>query len=137
MSVKIAQIGVGGWGKNHARVLSEMGVLGAICDGNAERCKEFSSKYSVPAYETVDELLKSEDFDAAFVHWHCLFSTNLYLMCNKIQRYYRIRANSLKFSYTEKGVNQLDEITATLSLENPSIMDAKSSYLWRMLPALA
>ena len=67
MSVKIAQIGVGGWGKNHARVLSEMGVLGAICDGNAERCKEFSSKYSVPAYETVDELLKSEDFDAAFV----------------------------------------------------------------------
>ena len=46
MSVKIAQIGVGGWGKNHARVLSEMGVLGAICDGNAERCKEFSSKYS-------------------------------------------------------------------------------------------
>ena len=67
MPVKIAQIGVGGWGKNHARVLSEMGALSAICDGNAERCKEFSSKYSVPVYETVDELLKSEDFDAAFV----------------------------------------------------------------------
>ena len=67
MSVKIAQVGVGGWRTNHARVLSEMGVLGAICDGNAEICKEFSSKYSVPAYETIDELLKSEDFDAAFV----------------------------------------------------------------------
>ena len=67
MSVKIAQVGVGGWRTNHARVLSEMGVLGAICDENAEICKEFSSKYSVPAYETIDELLKSEDFDAAFV----------------------------------------------------------------------
>ena len=68
MSVKIAQVGVGGWRTNHARVLSEMGVLGAICDGNAEICKEFSSKYSVPAYETIDELLKS-------ISWFCSYSS--------------------------------------------------------------
>ncbi|MDI1496050.1 MAG: oxidoreductase domain-containing protein [Cenarchaeum symbiont of Oopsacas minuta] len=65
--MKVAQIGVGGWGRNHARVLSEMGILGAICDGNPERREEFSSKYTVPSYDTVDELLKREDFDAAFV----------------------------------------------------------------------
>ena len=67
MSVKIAQIGVGEWGENHARVLSEIGVLGAICDEDAKKCKEFSSKYSVPTYESIEELLKSEDFDAAFI----------------------------------------------------------------------
>ena len=30
--MKIVQIGTGGWGKNHTRILSELGVLVAICD---------------------------------------------------------------------------------------------------------
>jgi len=29
--MKIVQIGVGGWGKNHTRILSQLGVLSAIC----------------------------------------------------------------------------------------------------------
>ena len=33
----VAVVGVGGWGKNHARVLMDLGVLAAICDANAER----------------------------------------------------------------------------------------------------
>jgi len=32
--LKVVQIGVGGWGKNHSRVLSEFGVLSAVCDAN-------------------------------------------------------------------------------------------------------
>ncbi len=43
--LNIAVVGVGGWGKNHARVLMELGVLAAICDANAERAKEFAAKY--------------------------------------------------------------------------------------------
>jgi UDP-N-acetylglucosamine 3-dehydrogenase len=39
--MKIVQIGVGGWGKNHARILSELGVLTAICDSNHEKSKEY------------------------------------------------------------------------------------------------
>ena len=65
--MKIAQIGTGGWGKNHARILSQLGVLCAICDSDKQRGKEFSEKYSVKSFESVDSLLDSEDFDAAFV----------------------------------------------------------------------
>ena len=65
--MKVAQIGTGGWGKNHSRILSELGVLTAICDINKERSKEYGEKYSVNHYDSVDTLLSSEKFDAAFV----------------------------------------------------------------------
>ena len=65
--MKIVQIGTGGWGKNHIRILSQLGVLVAICDANSEKSKEYGEKYSVNHYETLDELLNSEDFEGAFV----------------------------------------------------------------------
>ena len=65
--MKIVQIGTGGWGKNHTRILSELGVLVAICDTNPNKSKEYGEKYSVNNYESLDELLRSEEFDGAFV----------------------------------------------------------------------
>jgi UDP-N-acetylglucosamine 3-dehydrogenase len=65
--MKVIQIGTGGWGKNHCRVLSEFGVLSAICDMNIDRAKEFGEKYNVNYYKTTEELFKKEDFDAAFI----------------------------------------------------------------------
>lgn len=65
--MKVAQIGTGGWGKNHTRVLSQLGVLTAVCDTNKERSKEYADKYSVNSYDSVDSLLDSEDFDTAFI----------------------------------------------------------------------
>ena len=65
--MKIVQIGTGGWGKNHARILSELGVLVAVCDSNLERSKEYGEKYSINHYESLDKLLDSEEFDGAFV----------------------------------------------------------------------
>ena len=71
--MRIAQIGVGGWGKNHARVLSEMGVLSAVCDGDPGRAKEYGERHSVAHYGTVDELLEAaarggeDGFDGAVV----------------------------------------------------------------------
>ena len=65
--MKIVQIGAGGWGKNHTRILSQLGVLSAICDANSQRSEEYGEKYSVNHYETLDELLQSEEFDGAFV----------------------------------------------------------------------
>ena len=38
--MRIVQIGTGGWGKNHTRILSKLGVLVAICDANPEKSKE-------------------------------------------------------------------------------------------------
>ena len=65
--MKVIQIGTGGWGKNHCRVLSEFGVLSAICDMNFERAKEFGEKFNVNYYKTMEELFEKEDFDAAFI----------------------------------------------------------------------
>ena len=65
--MKIIQIGTGGWGKNHTRILSQLGVLSAICDTDSQRRKEYGEKYSVNYYETLDDLLKVEEFDGALV----------------------------------------------------------------------
>jgi len=65
--MKIIQIGTGGWGKNHTRILSQLGVLSAVCDADSKRGKEYGEKYSVNHYESLDDLLSSEEFDGAFV----------------------------------------------------------------------
>ena len=65
--MRIVQIGVGGWGKNHTRILSQLGALSAICDTNSQRSKEYGEKYSVNHYDSLEKLLDSEKFDAAFV----------------------------------------------------------------------
>jgi len=65
--MKIVQIGTGGWGKNHVRVLSELGVLTAICDTDAQRSKEYGEKYSVNHYESLEDMMSSEEFDGALV----------------------------------------------------------------------
>jgi len=65
--MKIVQIGTGGWGKNHTRILSELGVLVAVCDADSQKSKEYGKKYSVNHYTSLDELLSSEEFDGAFV----------------------------------------------------------------------
>ena len=67
LKMKVIQIGTGGWGKNHSRVLSEFGVLSAICDMNLERAKEFGERYNVNYYKTIEELCEKEEFDAAFI----------------------------------------------------------------------
>ena len=65
--MKIVQIGVGGWGKNHTRILSQLGVLVAICDVDVQKSKEYGEKYSINYYQSLNELLNSEKFDGAFV----------------------------------------------------------------------
>ena len=58
--VRVAVIGTGGWGKNHVRVLSEMGALVAICDVDKTRAELYSKKYGVKGYASVDEMSKKE-----------------------------------------------------------------------------
>ena len=65
--MRIIQIGTGGWGKNHARILSQLGVLTAVCDADPKRSVEYGEKYAVNHYTDVDDMLISEEFDGAFV----------------------------------------------------------------------
>ena len=65
--MKIVQIGTGGWGKNHIRILAQLGVLVAVCDANKERSREYGEKYSVNYYYSLQEIIQKEEFDAAFI----------------------------------------------------------------------
>jgi len=58
-------VGTGGWGKNHVRVLSELGCLAAICDLDANRRADFSKRYGVPGYSSLDEMISKERLDGA------------------------------------------------------------------------
>ena len=63
--VRIRVVGTGGWGKNHVRVLSELGSLAAICDLDKDRLAEFSKRYGVPGYASLEEMISKERLDGA------------------------------------------------------------------------
>ncbi len=63
--MRIVQIGLDI--NEHAKVLSHLGVLVAVCDLDPQRSKECGQTYSVNHYTTSDELLDVEEFDAALV----------------------------------------------------------------------
>ncbi len=60
-------VGTGGWGKNHVRVLSELGVLAAICDLDRERLELYSKKFGVPGFATLGEMTKKGGLDAVTI----------------------------------------------------------------------
>ena len=63
----IGVIGVGGWGKNHLRVLNELNCLKAICDTNSDNLNEYSSRYKIPGYTNIDEMIKNEKLDGVII----------------------------------------------------------------------
>src|ERR1044072_5936083 len=49
-STKIAVVGTGGWGKNHVRVLNDLGVLTAVCDSDPGRVDSLKKKFKINSY---------------------------------------------------------------------------------------
>jgi len=64
---RIAVIGTGGWGKNHVRVLSELGSLVSVCDLDASRATTYSEKYRVKGYSDIDVMIAREELDGVTV----------------------------------------------------------------------
>ncbi|HKT21950.1 MAG TPA: Gfo/Idh/MocA family oxidoreductase [Nitrososphaerales archaeon] len=64
---RVGVVGTGGWGKNHVRVLNELQCLAAVCDMDQERADTFSKKFHVPAYASLDAMLKKEKLDAVTI----------------------------------------------------------------------
>ncbi len=65
--IRVGVIGTGGWGKNHVRVFDELQCLGAICDMDRSRAEQYSKKYHVPGYTSLDEMLRREKLDAVTI----------------------------------------------------------------------
>jgi len=72
----VAVIGTGFWGKNHARVYTELPTteLVAICDVNAERAKAIAEQFGVKAYTSSSRMLRNDEIEAISV---CTWSTVL------------------------------------------------------------
>ena len=61
----VGVVGVGGWGRNHVRVLHELGVLAAVSDNNEQLSKSTSETYDVP--ELPFEQILADDSISALV----------------------------------------------------------------------
>jgi len=74
--VKIAVVGVGFWGRNHIRVLSELPdvEIVAACDMDEDRVALVAEKYGVGKYTDSRTMYKKEDLDAVTL---CVWSTKL------------------------------------------------------------
>jgi UDP-N-acetylglucosamine 3-dehydrogenase len=65
--VKIGLAGLGGWGKNHARVLFELGVLEAVCDLDPLKVGLYSKKYGVVGYTSFEEMLRESKLEGLVI----------------------------------------------------------------------
>ncbi|UCE92313.1 MAG: Gfo/Idh/MocA family oxidoreductase [Methanobacteriota archaeon] len=64
--MNVGVIGVGSMGRNHARILSEMGLLGGVADTAPGVAKAIGKRFSVKHFLSYRELLR-RDFDAVTV----------------------------------------------------------------------
>lgn len=63
-----AVIGVGGFGRHHARNMDNISDLVAICDQNKEQCESQAALYDdVRSYTDIDDMLKNERLDAVSI----------------------------------------------------------------------
>lgn len=125
--MKVVQIGTGGWGKNHTRILSQLGVLSAICDTDPAKAKEFGTKFSVNHYSSIDSLLDSEKFDAAFI---CTPTSTHFSMATKL-------LHQKKNVFVEKPMTYLSqEGEELLKLAHKNKVVLTCGYIERFNPAV-
>lgn len=65
----MALVGAGSRSENHARILAELGALGAVYDAVEDAARECGHRYSASHHTSLDALMSSE-FDAALVCVH-------------------------------------------------------------------
>ncbi len=65
--MRVGVVGVGGWGKNHLRVLKELEALASFCDVDEEKVRLYSRKYGVNGYTSMEEMLRDERLDAVVI----------------------------------------------------------------------
>ena len=127
-NLNIAVIGTGGWGKNHVRVLNDLGVLSAVCDSDENRIKSISNKYKIHSYSNLKDLFEKErNLDAC-------------LVCTPTKTHYAIASEIIKRKinvFVEKPLSfssvECEELTK-LSKQHGVILT--SGYIERFNPAI-
>jgi len=63
---RVGVIGVGGWGRNHVRVLHELGVLAAVSDNNEQLAVSTAETYDVTALSS-EQICNDDDISAIVI----------------------------------------------------------------------
>lgn len=71
--IRVAVVGIGAFGRNHARVYSELAKRGeavelaAVCDANPERAAELAMEFKTQAFTSLEQLISKANVHAATV----------------------------------------------------------------------
>jgi UDP-N-acetylglucosamine 3-dehydrogenase len=65
--VRLAVVGAGGWGKNHLRVLHDLGHLVAFCEIDIDKRRTYEEKYGIKGYASFDEMVSREKLDGVTI----------------------------------------------------------------------
>ncbi len=136
---RVGVIGTGGWGKNHLRVLSELGALQCLCDLDELRAKQWSEKYGCKAYTDIDKMLELEKLDAVTI---CTPTTTHFQVASKVlKRGINTFVEKPMTATSAEGKNLVEvakDSGAFLTVGfierfNPAVEDAKSAIKDRVL----
>jgi UDP-N-acetylglucosamine 3-dehydrogenase len=127
--LRVAVVGTGFWGRNHARVFKELKEteLLAVCDINAEKAKNVAKQYGVKAYTNLGKMLQRKDIDAVSI---CTWSIKLAEEALKALK-------SGKHVLVEKPmatrVKQAEKLVETAELEG---LHLTVGFLMRFIPGI-
>lgn len=65
--MKLAVVGTGVMGRNHARAARELGILGAVFDLDGKAARDVAAQHGVRAHDSLDALARDGDVDAVVI----------------------------------------------------------------------
>ena len=132
--IGVAVIGIGFWGKNHARVFNELPntELRAVCDINSDKAQSVSEKIGIKGYSNSGKMFRQEEIDAVSI---CTWTTNLAIEAKKALKagkhvlVEKPMANSVRqakriINVAEK--NELHLMVGFIERFNPGVQHVKS-----------
>ncbi len=130
---RIGVVGAGGWGKNHLRVLNELGVLTCLCDVDPARASFWSAKYHCKSYTDLDKMLDSEKVDAVNV---CTpTSTHFHIASKVLNKGINVFVEKPMTTNSSEGTRLLEIVrdkdlfltVGFIERFNPAVIDAKKA----------
>jgi UDP-N-acetylglucosamine 3-dehydrogenase len=127
--LRMAVIGTGFWGKNHARILSQLdsSELKCVCDLDEGSAKKVATEFHVPYYTRPEDVLSRSDVDAVTI-------------CTPTVTHYQIAASALrarKHTLVEKPMtNTSSEARELLNLAKQQELRLMPGHIERFNPAV-
>lgn len=129
--VKVAVIGVGNMGKNHARVYSEVADLIAISDINEKLGKEVAKRYNVKFYSDYKKMLEEHSLDAisvvvpTFLHREVVFDCLKRKVPTLVEKPIATNLNDAKKMLTRVTKDKVHLMVGHVERFNPAIVKLK------------